>query len=130
MRVAFEQKAVLERAGLHLIGVGDQVPGTRHLFRHETPFHSRREACAAAASEVRSFHLFDNLRGRHRTEHFTERLIPACSLIAFSIEGLTVARDVLGKRRLHRYLYRSRMFSALAGSRSRCRSSSTIMTGA
>ena len=66
-RDAEHDLAVLERAGLGLVRVDDEVVGPRVLvgLRNEAPFAARREERAAAAAQARRVELGDDLLRRH-----------------------------------------------------------------
>ena len=51
-RIALHQDAVLERAGLRLVGVADHVVGPGRRFRHGLPLAARRKRRPAAAHEL------------------------------------------------------------------------------
>ena len=59
-RVALEQGAILERPGLRLVGVADEVVRPRRLSRDRLPLHPCRERGAAAAEELRVLHLAEH----------------------------------------------------------------------
>ena len=59
-RVLLEEDAILERAGLGLVGVADQVVGLGLLGRHGRPLPTRREGRSAASDEVRRGDLGDD----------------------------------------------------------------------
>ena len=67
-RDAQHDLAVLERAGLGLVRVDDEVVRLRELVRlgDERPLAARREACAAAAAQPRGLELGDDVVRRHR----------------------------------------------------------------
>ena len=52
-RIAVEQHAILERAGLGFVGVADEVVRPRRLLGDGVPFSSRRESGAAATHQAR-----------------------------------------------------------------------------
>ena len=73
-RVALHQHAVLERAGLGLVGVADQVVRAARLARHGVPLAARREGGAAAPDELGVDHLADaRPRGRARSRAAARR---------------------------------------------------------
>ncbi len=60
MRIVPHDLAVLAGAGLGLVGVDDEiVRPLAHGLGHERPFHSGREACAAASAKARSLDFVD-----------------------------------------------------------------------
>ena len=59
VRVAGEQHAVLERAGLTLVGVADDVALESRRVPAGLPLDARGEAGAAAAAQVRTLHLLE-----------------------------------------------------------------------
>ena len=52
-RIAVEQHAILERAGLRLVGVADEIVRTRRLLGDRVPFAAGGKRGAAAAHELR-----------------------------------------------------------------------------
>src|SRR2546428_13390316 len=66
VRVALEQVAVLERPGLALVGVDDEVHGPRVVLRDERPLRPRREARTAEPAEVGLLDLLGDRRRRAR----------------------------------------------------------------
>src|SRR6185369_71462 len=67
VRILLDEEAILERAGLGLVGVAEEVdalPAALLLRGHERPLHPAREARAAAAAEARGLHEVGDLRGR------------------------------------------------------------------
>src|SRR5205823_14481543 len=77
VRVLRDDEAILERAGLALVGVDREVDGLRRLLRQEAPFEPRRKPRAAAATQVRRLHDPDQLLGRARRERLPRGLVPA-----------------------------------------------------
>ena len=66
--ILLDQEPVLERAGLGLVGVAEEVDGLSAallLRRDEGPLHAAGEAGAAAAAEARGLHHVRDLRGVH-----------------------------------------------------------------
>ena len=57
--------AVLEGAGLRLVGVAHQVVRLHHFLGHERPLEAGREAGAAAAAETGRLHLLDERLAGH-----------------------------------------------------------------
>src|SRR5690606_8038745 len=62
MRVVTDDVAVLERAGLALIRVADQIFNAVVVTRHETPLETGRKTCAAAAAQAGELDLSDDVR--------------------------------------------------------------------
>src|SRR5438128_53594 len=89
MRVAFHQLAVLERAGLALIGVADQVARARVVFRDEGPLHAGREAGAAAPPQPGLLDHLDDVCRRDLAQHFPQRLVAARTLVVGERAGVT-----------------------------------------
>src|SRR5207249_9546661 len=56
MRIALDDLAVLEGAGLALVGVDREVDGLLALLGEEAPLHPGRKARAAPPAEVRRLH--------------------------------------------------------------------------
>src|SRR5262249_44395398 len=71
MRVVAEDVAILERAGLALVGVADEVLVACVLLRHEAPLEPGREARAAPSAQRR---LLDFGDYRCRRDLFLEHL--------------------------------------------------------
>src|SRR5690606_18127117 len=65
VRIPADELPVLERAGLRLVRVADQVVGLAGVLRHEGPLHAGREARPATAAETRLLDGVDDLLGRH-----------------------------------------------------------------
>src|SRR5436190_12794773 len=61
MWIPFEYHAVLARAGLAFVGVAAKINGLSGILRYEAPFHARRKACAAPASEPGRLGCFDDV---------------------------------------------------------------------
>src|SRR5262249_15795115 len=82
---------------------------------------------SAASAKIGLLYLGNDFSGGHFLQSFSQSLIAAGMFI-----GLQIRRraDVSGERLFHDYLYLSRMLPSLEDSRSRCVSSSIIMTGA
>ena len=59
-RIALDDDAVLERAGLGLVGVADQVVRPCGLARHRLPLDAGREGGAAAAEQLRVLDLAEH----------------------------------------------------------------------
>jgi hypothetical protein len=66
VRVVLHEVAVLEAAGLRLVGVADDEALAAVDGRHERPLQAGREARAAAAAQAGRLDLVDHLRRRHR----------------------------------------------------------------
>ena len=79
VRGLLHQLAVLEGAGLGLVGVADEVL-VRVALRQEGDLAARREAGAAAAAQARRFELGEDRLGRHR-ERLAQRLVAAAALV-------------------------------------------------
>ena len=65
MGVVLQDVAVLERAGLTLVGIADQVFLTGKLTRHEAPFKPGREPRAATSAQCRLLELGNDGFLRH-----------------------------------------------------------------
>src|SRR5437762_58411 len=78
VRVVAHEVAILERAGLPLIRVADQVFFALVLLRHEAPFEAGRKTRAATASQRRFLHFsHDLVRWNFFAQYPFERLVPA-----------------------------------------------------
>ena len=76
VRVVLDQLAVLERAGLGLVGVADQVAGAGVVPGHERPLAAGGEAGAAAAAQLGGEHLLGDRVRRHR-QRFPQPFVAA-----------------------------------------------------
>jgi len=63
--IALHEIAVLEGAGLALVGVAEQVDGMAGYRMQEAPLAAGREAGAAPAAQARGRHLRDDVLGAH-----------------------------------------------------------------
>ena len=59
-RIAFDQHAIREGAGVAFVGIADNVFLWRRRLRHRAPLDTGREAGAAAPAQARRNHLFDD----------------------------------------------------------------------
>ena len=144
MRIAFEQQAVLERAGLHLVGIADEILGCGASSPIGTKLHfcAGRKTRAAAPAQVRLLHCrHDFACGAMRTG-LAQRRVAARLLVLREIRRFFSRRDVTGQRCFHRQalffpFFLSGYFGYFAGFRrswqdpgpGRC-ASSIIMAGA
>ena len=92
MRVLLHQLAVLERAGLGLVGVADEVLVHRPLG-DEGHLLAHREAGAAAAADARVEHLLQHV-GRVHLQRLAQHLVAAAPRVAVERRQLGVV-DVL-----------------------------------
>ena len=99
--IAFEQQAILERAGLHLIGIDDEVTRVRRVFRDQGPLEAGREACAAAAAQIGVLDLFDDRVRCEIAQRLAERLVAARALVRGAVRRRGPWPDVLCERRFH-----------------------------
>src|SRR5262249_26906463 len=77
VRIALDQLPVLKRTWLAFVGITAKVARTLMVLGQESPFHARRKARAATATETG---LDDELRhvgGRDLSEHLLESLVAA-----------------------------------------------------
>ena len=86
VRVAFEHRAVHERARVAFVGVAQDVLGLVVLLLREAPLHPRGEAGAAAAAQAAGEDLVDDLLGRRRGEHLGERLVALAGDVLLDLE--------------------------------------------
>ena len=87
VRVVHEDVAVLEGAGLALVGVAAQVLGAGELTRHEAPLQARGEARAAAPAQARGLDGGDDL--------ILRQLLPAIDAQYLAQRLVTIARLVI-----------------------------------
>ncbi len=86
-RIAGDQHAVLERPGLGLIGVADDMVRQRRLGRHRLPLHAGGKGGAAAAHEPRGLHFGDDPR-RPELDGARQRAVAAGSAISLEARGV------------------------------------------
>src|SRR3984893_12361196 len=75
MRYHFHQRPVFAGARLAFIGVAEDVFWLGRFLRNEAPFHSSREARAAAAAQIRFFYFVDHLIWRQFLERALHALV-------------------------------------------------------
>ena len=80
VRVLVENVAVLECPRLGFIAVADQINRLGVVRRDERPFHSSREACAAAAAQAGLLHLLGDLLRLHREGLFQIIISPVAQV--------------------------------------------------
>src|SRR5437870_5319084 len=99
-RIALDDLAVLEGAGLALVGVDREVDGLLALLGEEAPLHPGREARAAPPAEVRRLHHLDQFLGLAGRERLARRLVAAVRQVhvqAAEVRDLPAAEEkVLG----------------------------------
>jgi len=129
MGIAFHQQAVLKCSRFHLVRIGDEIFGMGRAAssRDQAPLHSGRKSGPAAAAKIGFLYRSNDFGRAHFLQSFSQRLISAGTLVTFQIRRIA---DVSGERLFHDYLYPSKMLPIFPDSRSRCVSSSTIITGA
>ena len=100
--IAFHQMAIFEGARLHLVGVGDQVLGSRSIGAHgsKAPLQSGGETGAAAAAQAGVLDFLLNFLGVMSRKALRSALISAGMLVALEVESLAIRRDVFGERLL------------------------------
>ena len=104
VRVVAQDVAILERAGLALVGVADQILLARELARHEAPLEPRGKACPTPPAQAGSLDLGDDLLGGHGRlaigpqQDAPERLITAAGLVFLDapVVGGRETREDLG----------------------------------
>src|SRR5579862_5485034 len=102
MGVTFHEEAVFERAGLHLVGVGDEVAGAGVLLfgGNGAPLETGGKAGASAAPERRLFHEGRDLGGTH-LKGLLERLVASRADDLRERERLLSRADIPGQWLLH-----------------------------
>src|SRR5258708_15845379 len=86
---------ILERAGLRLVRVADEIVRLPVAGLHEAPLHARGEPCTTTAAQSRVFHELHDFSGLHR-ERLLERSVAATPAPAVQPDGLALA-DLLQK---------------------------------
>src|SRR5206468_7254883 len=112
VRVALHEIAVLERAGLTLVGVDDEIAGGCRPLGNEAPLDAGREGRTAQPTEIG---LLDLLRdgGRFHAEGFGERAVATRLLV--TREGVRVRdMEVAGEDLLGHQWSPSRMRSTVS----------------
>ena len=89
-RVALHDHAVLERAGLGLVGVADQVVRAARLARDGVPLAPHRERGAAAADEVGVDDLADHALGAE-VDRPPQRVVAAVGAVVVEAVGVDAA---------------------------------------
>ena len=79
-RIAFEEYTILERPGLALVGVADDVVWSHGLAGDRSPLSPGRERGAASPEELRVGHLADHCFGAH-LERARQRLVAAVRFV-------------------------------------------------
>src|SRR5205823_2653881 len=100
VRIALEEPTVLERAGLHLVGVRDDVLGRRCIraHRHEAPLLSGGKTRAAAAAQSRI--AYEGLKAlRSFGARLPQGAVAAAALVASEVDGAAVEVAREGARR-------------------------------
>jgi len=88
-RVLLHQDAVLEGAGLRLVGVADEIVRAHRLARHRLPLPSGREGGAAATDELRVEDLAQHSLGAEREGPAQRRVAAVRSVV---VEALGVGQ--------------------------------------
>ena len=88
MRIAFENGAVHERAGVALVGVAADVFLFADGILCKLPFPARREARAAAAAKPGFGDHIDDVLRRHFREYFAERFVTVIRDVFLDLFGV------------------------------------------
>jgi len=88
VRVAFEDGAVHERAGVAFVGVAQHVLDVAALLLGEPPLHASGKAGAAATAQAAGQHLLDDLFGGHLGDDLGEGLVPVAGDVLADVEGV------------------------------------------
>ena len=100
--MGLQQNAVLESAGLALVGVADDIAFGARRVAAAFPFHSRRESGAAAPAQVRALHFVEQAlaaeRDRRveraaRRERSAEQRAGPADIVLDAKEGIGPARE-------------------------------------
>ena len=86
-RVALHDHPVLERAGLRLVGVADEVVRAHRLPRDRLPFDAGRERGAAPALQLRVLQLADHALGAE-LDRASQRGVAAVGAVLVEADGL------------------------------------------
>ena len=118
--------AILEGAGLRLVGVAAEVVGLAIAGLHEAPLHPRGEAGAAAPAQPGVLHDLDDL-GRLHLERLLERDVAAALAPAVEADGLLLAEVLREHERLAlmRCVRKAHVSRGRRGARAPCPASPT-----
>ena len=106
VRVGVDQDAILERAGLHLVGVDDDIARTDVILRNALPFLAGGKARAAAAAQIRVEDQLQHLGRGALADGGGERLVAAAGPVF--VDGRRAAEVAVFKQDLRRvYLHRT-----------------------
>jgi hypothetical protein len=118
VRVAFEQRAIHERAGVAFVGVAQHVLRFARRLAAAFPLHPGREPAAAAPAQVGFLDLGDDLFGLHRTERLGQTGVAARGDVVLDvgrIERAVVAEHQPALVLIERHLMLVREFFAGRG---------------
>src|SRR5688572_5281769 len=103
MRRPFQQQAVFKRAGLHLIGVHDQIFRMRSIgaHRYRAPFLAGRETGSATSAESRLRHEALHVLWRERPKGVPNGFVPSRLLVIGDRQGFFVLPDMLREWPFH-----------------------------
>ena len=73
MRIAFEHRAIHERAGITFVGITNNILRIVRHLGHDFPLHAGGESCAAAATDAAGFDFRDYIYRLHLTQHLRQR---------------------------------------------------------
>src|SRR5580693_8059394 len=93
MRYHFHQRPVLAGARLAFIGVAEDVFWLGRFLRHEAPFHSSREARAAAPAQIRFFYFVDHLIWRQFFECALHALVAVVRNVHIELVRILHAKE-------------------------------------
>ena len=94
--IAFEHRAVHERARVALVTVAEHVLHVAGRVVGELPLHAGREAGAAAAAQAAGEHLGDHLLRCHLGEDLGHREVTVAGDVLLDLEGVDHARVAQG----------------------------------
>ena len=98
VRVSLHQLAVLERAGLALIGVADEIARAGMVLGNKRPFHAGREAGAAASPQAGLLDHLGDVGRRDLAQDLLQGLIAARTLVVGERAAVAGLRHVLEKQ--------------------------------
>ena len=90
VRVALQDRLVVEGAGVPLFAVAEHILDWRGVTRQKAPLGGRWEGRASSPSQARGVHLLQGFAGGHFVKGFPEGPVPAVGQIMIDVEGVDV----------------------------------------
>ena len=90
VRVALQDRLVVEGAGVPLFAVAEHILDRRGVARQKAPLGGRGEGGASSPPQARGVHLLQGFPGGHFVKGFPEGPVPAVGQIMIDVEGVDV----------------------------------------